>query len=130
MYLRSWQHLVYRVVHWLSNQFTLVIPIMLLSFYLFMTSEPPNSHCVKSISLRIQSECGRIWTRKNSVFGHFSRREWISKVSHGLAMLFILPYLPMIGFCINPSIFGSTFYTMLLFQFSQILILSFFYCLV
>ena len=29
---------------------------MLLSFYLFMTSEPPNSHCVKSISLRIQSE--------------------------------------------------------------------------
>ena len=22
---------------------------------------------------RIQSECGKIWTRKNSVFGHFSR---------------------------------------------------------
>ena len=23
-------------------------------------------------NLRIQSECGKIWTRKNSVFGHFS----------------------------------------------------------
>ena len=27
------------------------------------------------ISLRIQSECGKIRTRKNSVFGHFSRSE-------------------------------------------------------
>ena len=26
-----------------------------------------------SVSLRIQSECGKIRTRKNSVFGHFSR---------------------------------------------------------
>ena len=54
-----------------------------------------NRHCVKSapilsffwyvfsriqteryeISLRIQSECGKIRTRKNSVFGHFSRSE-------------------------------------------------------
>ena len=25
------------------------------------------------VSLRIQSECEKIWTRKNSVFGHFSR---------------------------------------------------------
>ena len=23
--------------------------------------------------VRIQSECGKIWTRKNSIFGHFSR---------------------------------------------------------
>ena len=30
------------------------------------------------ISLRIQSECGKIWTRKNSVFGHFSRSECYS----------------------------------------------------
>ena len=30
------------------------------------------------VSLRIQSECGKIRTRKNSVFGHFSR----SDVSH------------------------------------------------
>ena len=27
------------------------------------------------VSLRIQSECGKIRTRKNSVFGHFSRSE-------------------------------------------------------
>ena len=26
-----------------------------------------------SVSLRIQSECAKIWTRKNSVVGHFSR---------------------------------------------------------
>ena len=25
-----------------------------------------------SVSLRIQSECGKMWTRKNSVFGHIS----------------------------------------------------------
>ena len=31
-------------------------------------------HCVKSwtLNLRIQSECGKIRTRKNSAFGHFS----------------------------------------------------------
>ena len=29
--------------------------------------------CQNSVSLRIQSECGRIRTRKNSVFRHFSR---------------------------------------------------------
>ena len=27
------------------------------------------------VSLRIQSKCGEIWTRKNSVFGQFSRGE-------------------------------------------------------
>ena len=44
-------------------------------------------HCVKSVqiwiffwsvfsvSLRIQSECGKIRTRKNSVFGHFPRSD-------------------------------------------------------
>ena len=31
-----------------------------------------------SVSLRIQSECGRIRSRKNSVFGHFSRSEIFS----------------------------------------------------
>ena len=37
-----------------------------------------NNHYVKCpkygvfVSLRIQSECRKIWTRKNSVFGHFS----------------------------------------------------------
>ena len=28
------------------------------------------------VSLRIQSKYGEIWTRKNSVFGHFSRSVW------------------------------------------------------
>ena len=28
------------------------------------------------VSLRIKSECGKIRTSKNSVFGHFSRSEW------------------------------------------------------
>ena len=110
IYFRSWQHLVYWVVHWLSNQFTLAIPVMLLSFHLFMTSKPLNSHGVKSVSLRIQPECGKIRTRKNSVFGHFSRREWISKVPHGLAMFFILPYLSMIGFCIPVDIWFYILY--------------------
>ena len=27
------------------------------------------------VSFRIQSECGKIWTTKNSVFGHFSRSD-------------------------------------------------------
>ena len=30
------------------------------------------------VSLRIQSECGKIRTRKNSVFGHFSRSRWFT----------------------------------------------------
>ena len=46
---------------------------------------PPN-HWMKSVQIqsfpwsvysRIQSECGKIRTRKNSVFGHFSCSEWI-----------------------------------------------------
>ena len=50
---------------------------------LFLTFKSEGSHCVKSVqirsffcylvSLRIQSECGKIRTRKNSEFGHFSR---------------------------------------------------------
>ena len=31
------------------------------------------------VSLRIQSKCGKIRTRKNSVFGHFSRSESLRK---------------------------------------------------
>ena len=30
-----------------------------------------------SVSLRIQSECGKIRTRKNSVFGHFTQCEYL-----------------------------------------------------
>ena len=50
---------------------------------LFLTFNSEGSHCVKNVqirsffwylvSLRIQSECGKIWTRKSSVFGHLSR---------------------------------------------------------
>ena len=29
------------------------------------------------VSLRIQSECGKMRTRKNSIFGHFSRNECV-----------------------------------------------------
>ena len=59
-----------------------------------MTKSNRNNYCVKSVqirsyfwsvfsrirteyevSLRIQSECGKIRTRNNSVFGHFLRSE-------------------------------------------------------
>ena len=33
-----------------------------------------------SVSLRIQSECGKTQTRQNSVFGHFSRSAYLGKV--------------------------------------------------
>ena len=32
-----------------------------------------------SVSLSIQSKCGKIWTRTNLVFGHFSHNETLSK---------------------------------------------------
>ena len=32
------------------------------------------------VSLRIQSECRKIQTRKNSVFGHFSRSGFLTKI--------------------------------------------------
>ena len=55
-------------------------------------------HCVKSVQLRIsyrmsyfvslhiQSECGKIRTRKNSLFGHFSRSVYCSRfyTSHNI----------------------------------------------
>ena len=34
-------------------------------------------YCNHCVSLRIQSECEKIRTRNYSVFGHFSRSEWI-----------------------------------------------------
>ena len=39
----------------------------------------PHSDWIRRVSLRIQSECGKIRTRKNSVFGHFSRSECNNK---------------------------------------------------
>ena len=43
-----------------------------------------TKHCVKSVQIRsfFWSECGKIPTRKNSVFGHFSRSD--SVVLYGL----------------------------------------------
>ena len=38
-----------------------------------MGTHQPENFTVYSVSLRIQSKCGNIRTRKNSVFGHFSR---------------------------------------------------------
>ena len=35
---------------------------------------------IYAVNLRIQSKCGKIRTRKNSVFGHFSRSEMIRKI--------------------------------------------------
>ena len=41
---------------------------------LFLVRIFPHSDWIwRDVSLRIQSECGKIRTRKNSVFGHFSR---------------------------------------------------------
>ena len=40
------------------------------------------------VSLRIQSECGKIHTRKNSVFGHFSRSD--SQISR-YALIVLVP---------------------------------------
>ena len=53
----------------------------------------------RSVSLRIKSECGKIRTRKNSVFGHFSRSASMINchfgTRHGIIMLtlgFFLAY--------------------------------------
>ena len=55
------------------------------SFSICLESTPKfMKHCVKcfqirsffwSVFSRIWTECGKIWTRKNSVFGHFLRSE-------------------------------------------------------
>ena len=41
------------------------------------------------VSLRIQSECGKIWTRKNSVFGHIWR-SWTDLLETCLAMRYVV----------------------------------------
>ena len=38
----------------------------------------PNTEFFSILSLRIQSECGKIQTRKNSIFGHFSPQSYPS----------------------------------------------------
>ena len=46
------------------------------------------------LSLRIQPECGKIWTRKNSVFGYFSRSGRTPKnlIYSALFILFLVRY--------------------------------------
>ena len=50
-----------------------------------MTAPIRKCHCVKYVQIqgflwsvfsRIRTECGKVRTRKNSVFGHFSRSVW------------------------------------------------------
>ena len=53
-------------------------------------------------SLHIQSECAKIWTRKNSVFGHFSRSETVktpAKCSHILWVIKVNKKLVMTSVC-------------------------------
>ena len=52
-----------------------------------------------SVSLHIQSECGKIRTRKNSVFGHFSRSDIQGKVSsnHSQWLYIVFP----LYFCVS-----------------------------
>ena len=73
------------------EQTTLVcLHIALLAFFLickdiFIIIDQCRFHCVRyGVSFRIQSQSGKIRTRKNSIFGHFSRsvfswdRPWYS----------------------------------------------------
>ena len=50
------------------------------------------------VPLRIHSECGKIRTRKNSVFGHISRCECISKIK--VKEFVFIPLFPCIFICI------------------------------
>ena len=61
-----------------NSQFLLYV---IFWFYIPLFSHQLNMHCVKSVKIRsflwsvsscIQPKCRKMWTRKNSVFGHFS----------------------------------------------------------
>ena len=63
--------------------------------------EAPRSHCVKNVQIRslfwcvlfrIQSECGKIRTRKNSVFGDFTSR---------VSLKFVIIFLKLSQFLVN-----------------------------
>ena len=41
------------------------------------------------VSLRIQSECGKLRTRKDSVFGHFSRSVFLKKFKKSSILAFL-----------------------------------------
>ena len=50
-----------------------------------------------SVSLRIQSECAKIWTKKNFVFGHFSRSVELCIGSQSLCFGFTSEYVPQLS---------------------------------
>ena len=75
------------------------------------------SHCVKSVQMRsffwplfscIQSEYRKIWIRKISVFGHFSRSVWYSSSSK-------ISYMHSLGNYIR-SIYYNVYWLTLYFQ--------------
>ena len=52
----------------------------------FLVRILPHSAWIRrdTVSLRIQSECRKIRTRKNSVFGHFSRSDTVAELKNKL----------------------------------------------
>ena len=49
--------------------------VQIRSFFWSVFSHIRTEYGDASVSLRIQSECGKMQTRKNSVFGHFLRSD-------------------------------------------------------
>ena len=41
------------------------------------------------VNLRIQSECGKIWARKDSLFGHFSRKGQVADLTKSSYFKFV-----------------------------------------
>ena len=58
------------------SSIALVWSFLILFMYFHLISK--RTHCVKSVQIWsfFRSECGKIRTSKNSVFGHFSRSDW------------------------------------------------------
>ena len=50
---------------------------------------------IYSVNLRIQSECRKIQTRKNSVLGHFSRSDSSTEPSHNFISLLFSIWMPL-----------------------------------
>ena len=52
-----------------------------------LSNSPPiimSTSSEPEVSLRIQSKCGKIWTRKRSIFGHFSSSDDYTQLSKHL----------------------------------------------
>ena len=56
-----------------------------------------------SVSLRIQSEWGKLRTRKNSIFGHFPCSEW-----YDTAFQIIVSSVKLTIYCISPKMVRHT----------------------